>query len=253
MEDHVEMYAPLPETGRHGYGDRGRKQSANSRAPLTPFPGEVADCLPDPGTPPFFLSPTVQKSILDFSFTQLDDKSGRTSDRIKEQMTSQLTNLGVTAALLLSIEASFIFAIRDGSLFESPDDRPRLQLCFGTIVAAAVVMLTTAVAHAVYMLLMVSEFGCVDEIACWLQKIGRMQTLPARLFMAGLLLFMASCALSMVAIFPAASDYGTILVVVLVVHAICHSMLSKITASFYEAIHEVNQGWRVSAPVAKGD
>jgi hypothetical protein len=58
--------------------------------------------------------------------------------------------------------------------------------------AVSTTFLLICACHAVFFSLMINEFGSLDELTCFVKRLGTLQTLPSRMFMMGLWTIAAS-------------------------------------------------------------
>jgi hypothetical protein len=103
----------------------------------------------------------------------------------------------------------------------------------------------TSLGHAIFHLAMISEFGSLDEMVYWLDSLGSLQALPAQLFMLGLWMTALSYVLYLFAIFPIVKA-GIITACAVATFGLGHLAISRVLQEYYNAVHEVSNGWRLS-------
>ena len=111
----------------------------------------------------------------------------------------------------------------------------------GLVGAAAAVIQVTSLGHAVFHLAMISEFGSLDEMACWIETMGSLQSLPAQLLMGGIWMTVLFFILFFFAIFP--------FVKAVIIAGVCfsifglgHIAIARVLQAYYVAVYKVSKG-----------
>jgi hypothetical protein len=112
----------------------------------------------------------------------------------------------------------------------------------------ALVIQITSLGHAIFHLAMISEFGSLDELACWMDAIGSLQTLPAMLLMVGIWLTVISFILFLFAIYPV-TKACIITAAATAFFGLGHVAVAKVLQSYYDAVDKVSKGWRISKKI----
>jgi hypothetical protein len=118
-------------------------------------------------------------------------------------------------------------------------------LALGILFIVATTIQLSSLVHAIFYLTMISEFGSLDEMVCWLDSLGSRQALPAQLFILGLIVSIMSVLPLMFAIFPS-DKAGIIITCSTVTFGIGHISVLRALQDYYDAVHKVSNGWRLS-------
>lgn len=222
----------------------GEAMDKDGFAPLTPFPDcDTASVVPNTQPAPSMLSPKLHMDFLTWNFVTLHDTGG-VPHNLKEQSVDQLNNIALTSALILTIEATVVFELRE----VLQDTSEWLGFAMGLISMCALVIQITSLGHAIFHLAMISEFGSLDELACWMDSIGSLQTLPAMLLMVGIWLTVVSFILFLFAIYPV-TKACIITAAATAFFGLGHVAVAKVLQSYYDAVDKVSKGWRISKKI----
>mmetsp|Transcript_79504 Transcript_79504/g.226998 ORF Transcript_79504/g.226998 Transcript_79504/m.226998 type:complete len:233 (+) Transcript_79504:482-1180(+) len=134
---------------------------------------------------------------------------------------------------------SFLFHIRD-----IYDENEVLGLTLGVMTCVSIGSLATSIVHAIFISLMINEFGSLDELTLFTIRIGTLSNLPAQFFIVGMWSGVLTMAVYLFSFIPV--RHSAILIVTMaIVFSIGHILITYVMQSFYFALRGVDKGFRV--------
>ena len=126
-------------------------------------------------------SPSLHVQFFNFKFLNHVHKFEDNPDNLKSVLENGLTQIAVVAALIMSVESSFILTLR-GEIQKTS----ALRIAFAFSVFLSFVILTLTVCWAVFYILMINSCASVDEMVLWVNTIVWRITLPHQMFTLGI-------------------------------------------------------------------
>ena len=156
---------------------------------------------------------------------------------IRRQTETELNSIALVSALLSTVAAAMV-------LGASSMEWPVMKLTMALSSSVAFTCLLVSVLHSVYLTLMINEFGNLDELTRFLDRIGWLRTLPARTLIVGMWGLIGSLVSYL---FEFLGPVGITIVVAIcsVIFVSTHLMLMQVMKSFHGALHDVKEGYRI--------
>jgi hypothetical protein len=221
------------------------RRSAFTRG-LTPLSPGIVPILFKPSECPKPLSlfnPWFHMEFLTFKFTTINDDPEHAQSNLKEIMDSQLTQTAVVAALICSMMTALLFEL-NASIGDNSNIFVEISKGFCVF---SIFLFVMSVFHAIFHMIIMSEFNSFDELVWWVNHSRWKTTIPMRLFMGG-----TWCSLMSYSLYIIGTNlpyYGPCLIGGgILVYAFFHALLAEMLQSFYMAKYHVSRGWRAPNP-----
>ncbi len=120
-----------------------------------------------------------------------------------------------------------------------------IKLAASVFLIAGLLILMLCVMHAVFFMLIMNEFGSLDEFCRWTELLGWKGTSPMRLLTIGLVSTIMGY---MCYLFEVCEWRMFVILIVLcvVIFMSCHFIISSVMWNFYQAKYDVARGWRLA-------